>query len=625
LHTELLSNRAAIDAALAKLGVALTLTKKDETRAVPPMPAVMATARLERRLTAILAADVAGYSRLTSMDEEVTHVQLKEHLRIVVDPKINEHRGHVVKNTGDGMLAEFSSVVDALRCAVDVQRGMAERNAGVPQERRIEFRIGINVGDIIADTGDIFGDSVNVAVRLEGIAEPGGICVSGRVQEYAQGHLNVTFEDAGEQKLKNIVRPVRAYRVRLDNRANEARHALTLPDKPSIAVLPFQNMSGDAEQEYFADGIAEDIITMLSRSPSLFVIARNSSFTFKGRAVDVKQVARELGVRYVLEGSVRCSGNRVRVTGQLVEAESGNHLWAERYDRDLSDVFAVQDEITEAIAIAIIPRVAETERYRTVRKPPERLDAWEAYQRGRWHMGRPSAVDLEAAKTFFRRAIELDPNFAAAHASLAAAILTGVNVYQMPTLFEGLGEAIPAAKTAISLDPRDAVARGCIGFILILQGQLDSALAEAEQALSSTPNDPGAYHLLGATLIFLGQPKEGLGALRAAVRLDPHDPLMGLRSYHIACAHFLLREYEACAKAVRETIRTYPDHPLAHRLLAAALGEMGSVDEAKQELLKAIEIAPKSFDMYVRHRVPWMRPEDHEHMLDGLRKAGWTT
>jgi class 3 adenylate cyclase len=272
----------------------------------------MATARVERRLTAIFAADVVGYSRLTSMDEEGTHVRLKEHLRSLVAPKIHEHRGHVVKNTGDGMLAEFSSVVDAVRCALDVQRGMTERNADMPREKRIEFRIGINVGDVIIDDGDIFGDGVNVAVRLEGIAEPGGICVSGPVREYVQGRLDATLEDAGEQKLKNIDRPVRVYRVQLYYPTTEAKPVLDLPDKPSIAVLPFTNMSGDSEQEYFSDGVAEDIITMLSRSLSLFVVARNSSFTYKGRMVGVKQIASQLGVRYVLEGSVRRGGNRRR-------------------------------------------------------------------------------------------------------------------------------------------------------------------------------------------------------------------------------------------------------------------------------------------------------------------------
>src|SRR5205809_1843158 len=285
--------------------------------------------RVKRRLTAILAADVAGYSRLTGLDEEGTHAQLQDHLRSVVDPKIAEHRGRVVKNTGDGLLAEFSSVVDAVRCAVDVQRGMAERNTDVPQEKRIEFRIGINVGDVMIDRGDIFGDGVNVAARLEGLAEPGGICLSDDAHRQVRGKLELTSEDMGEQKLKNIAQPVRVYRVRPSGAAATTRPSLPLPDKPSIAVLPFENMSGDPEQGYFADGIVEEIITALSRFRQLFVIARNSTFTYKGRAVDVKQVGLELGVSYVLEGSVRKSGNRIRITGQLINASTGAHLWAE--------------------------------------------------------------------------------------------------------------------------------------------------------------------------------------------------------------------------------------------------------------------------------------------------------
>jgi adenylate cyclase len=317
-----------------------------------------------RRLTAILAADVAAYSRLMGVDEEGTHERLQAHLGELVNPKIAEHRGRVVKNTGDGFLAEFPSVVDAVRCAVEVQRGMAERNAGTPPEKRIEFRVGINLGDVIAEEHDIFGDGVNVAARLEALAEPGGICVSRMVRDNVRDKLVYAFEDMGEQLVKNIARPVRVYRVS-DIRGGHqipsapAMPTLPLPDKPSVAVLPFANMSHGPEQEFCADGIAEDIITALSRYPSLFVIARNSSFTYKGQAVDVKKVGRELGVRYVLEGSLRKAGSRIRVTAQLVEAETGNHVWAERYDRDLADIFAVQDEITEAVTIAVAPAIAD--------------------------------------------------------------------------------------------------------------------------------------------------------------------------------------------------------------------------------------------------------------------------
>ena len=355
----------------------------------------MATQRVERRLTAILASDVSGYSRLMGVDEEGTLARLKAHQRELVDPKVSEYRGRLVKSTGDGLLIEFASAVDAMRCAVDIQAAMTERNAAVPPEKRIEFRIGINVGDIIVDSDDIIGDGVNVAARLEGLAEPGGICVSGRVLEDAHGKLEITFEDAGEQRLKNIDRPVRVYRVR----ASSAQRAalVALPDKPSIAVLPFQNMSGDPEQEYFADGIVEDIITALSRYHSLFVIARNSSFTYKGRAVDVKQVGRELGVRYVLEGSVRKSADRVRVTGQLIDAATGAHLWADRFDGALKDIFDLQDDITLRVVGAIAPKLEQAEMSRALRKPTGSLDAYDHFLRGMWSFHKAAKDDIAEA------------------------------------------------------------------------------------------------------------------------------------------------------------------------------------------------------------------------------------
>src|SRR5438270_1667757 len=378
----------------------------------------MAEARVQRRLAAILAADVAGYSRLMGADEEGTLAALKELRRDFADPKIKEHRGRIVKTTGDGLLVEFASVVDAVRCAVEVQREMAARNAGVPEDRRVQFRIGINLGDIIKDGRDIYGDGVNVAARLEALAEPGGICVNRVVRDQVRDKLDFGFEDAGEQRVKNIARPLRVYHVRPGQVAGEAMSAaqplLALPDKPSLAVLPFTNMSGDPEQEFVSDGIAEDVISALSHYPLLFVIARNSTFTYKGRAVDVKQVGRELGVRYVLEGGVRKAGNRIRVTAQLIEAETGNHVWANRYDRDLADIFAVQDEITHALTTALTPAIADAELRRAIRKPPESLDAWAAYQRGLWHLSKANPDDDTIAQNYFRQAIDFDPAFAPA-------------------------------------------------------------------------------------------------------------------------------------------------------------------------------------------------------------------
>jgi adenylate cyclase len=408
-----------------------------------------------------------------------------------------------------------------------------------------------------------------------------------------------------------------------DPAGNAAAAAPAPPERPSIAVLPFTNMSGDPQQEYLADGMVEDITTLLSRSRSLFVLARNSSFTYKGRAVDVKQIARELGVRYVLEGSVRGGGDRVRITAQLIDAETGNHMWAERYDRAATDVFAVQDEITEAVAIAIEPAVAELERRRTIRKRPESLGAWEAYQRGLWHLGRIGKEDNAAAQSFLRRAIDADPSFAPAHAELAHAIQLEASLYQTRTIADALDEALAAAKRAISLDPLDASGHKSMGLALLGRGDREGALAQARQALALSPNYATAHQLLGTTLIFSGEPREGLEALRQAMRLDPYDPVHYLRLAHVVPAHYFLHEYEAAIAAAKETLQHYPDHPWLGRWLPAALAQAGRLDEARQALQQAIVRFPRSFDLYARQRVPWFRPEDHAHMLEGLRKAGW--
>jgi len=579
-----------------------------------------------RRLAAILAADVAGYSRLIGADEGGTLQALKAIRAELIDPKIATHNGRLVKTTGDGLLVEFGSVVDALRCATEVQAGMAERNANVPTpaDKRIEFRIGINMGDIVVEDGDIFGDGVNVAARLEGLAEPGGICVSARVQEDAAGKLDLAFEDLGEQVLKNIVRPIRAYRIATGAAPATAvaTPALPLPDKPSVAVLPFTNMSADPDQEFFADGIAEDVITALSRYPSLFVIARNSCFTYKGRTVDVKKIGRELGVRYVLEGSLRKSGNRIRVTAQLVEAESGKHVWAERYDRDLADIFALQDEITEAVAIAIVPAIAEAEQQRAMRKPPGSLDAWAAYQRGLWHLSKYTVDDIQLAEKFFRRAIDLDPTFSGGYGSLAGALGQAADLLTRG-LPETLNLAEALARQAIALDGADAGAHAQLGTALYRRGDYEGGRFEAERALAISPNLAGARSVLGQTLIFSGRPEEGVTVLRTSIRLDPRGPGLGTRLMQIALGLYLCRKYEDAVEAAKQAIRSYPNIPNTYRWLAAALGQMGQTAEANEALQKAIAIAPAQFDMYVRGRVPWMRPEDHAHMLEGLCKAGW--
>lgn len=583
--------------------------------------AIRMAERVERRLAAILAADVVGYSRLMGADEQGTLGQLRSVRAGLVDPKIAEHRGRIVKTTGDGLLVEFGSVVDALRCAAEWQHGMAGLKAGTA-DGRFEFRIGINVGDVVVEDGDIFGDGVNVAARLETLAEPGGICVSARVQEDATGRLDLIFEDMGEQVLKNIARPVRAYRVRLSGAAAAGaaskvapdEFALALPDKPSIAVLPFQNMSGDPEQEFFADGVAEDIITALSRYPSLFVIARNSSFSFRERGADAKQVGRDLGVRYVLEGSLRKSGSRVRVTAQLVEAETGKHVWAERYDRDLADIFTVQDEITSATTIAIAPAIADAEQQRAMRKPPASLDAWGAYQRGMWHLGKASADDNALAHTFFQRAVDLDPMFASGYIGLSA-VLSRTKGTQ--------GEEEALARRAVALDGGDAEAHARLSLALVARGDHAGACAQAERGLALCPNLAAAHGALGVALAYSGRPRDGLAALEQCIRLDPRSPSLVNRLTQLALAHYFCGDYEATLEAAKRASRSFPDFPSPYRWAAAALGALGRTAEAKAALQKAIAVSPEAFDFQVLERPPWFRPQEHEHMLDGLRKAGW--
>ena len=434
----------------------------------PGQRCVLSDEHVERRLAAILAADVAGYSRLMGANEEGTLAQLKSIRRALVDPTISAHRGRIVKTTGDGMLVEFASAVDAMRNAFAIQRGMAERNTAVPQDQRIEFRVGIHVDDVIFDENDIFGDGVNIAARLEGIAEPGGIYISDDAYRQVRGKVDIACDDMGPQPLKNIAEPMRAWRVRLTGESPSAAQsgsavgqsqALPLPDKPSIAVLPFQNMSGDPEQEYFADGIVEDIITALSRFKALFVIARNSSFTYKGRAIDVKQVGRELGVRYVLEGSVRKAANRVRITGQLIDSSTGGHLWADRFDGGLDDIFNLQDQVTESVVGAIAPAVETAEIARGKRKPTESLDAYALYLRGSARLYQFAGLQANAeALRLFNSAIKLDPDFASAYGRAASLYAFAKGYGWISGTPTEIAEVARLAQRAVELGKDDAIA-----------------------------------------------------------------------------------------------------------------------------------------------------------------------
>ena len=582
----------------------------------------MAGERVQRRLTAILAADIAGYSRLMGADEEGTLAQLKAHRHALLDPKIEEHQGRIVKTTGDGMLAEFASVVDALRCAIEIQRGMLERNADVPQERRIEFRVGINVGDIIIDGGDIYGDGVNVAARLEGLAEPGGICVSGRVQEDARGKLDIAFEDAGEQQLKNIAWPVRVYRVRLSGEAAQSRPALALPDKPSIAVLPFTNMSGDPEQDYFADGMTEDIITGLSRARWLFVIARNSSFAYKGRSTDVKQVAHELGVRYVLEGSVRKVGERVRISAQLAEGTSGRQLWAKRYDRELSDIFAMQDEITETIIGAVEPELGKVERRRSAGKRPDNLDAWDLYQRGMSHLYEYTKDDLQRARQYFAQAIARDPQLGPAHSGLAETYYyEGVYGFA-DSISDNREKALAPALRAVVLDAEDAGAHCTLGRAYYMRRAYDAAFRELKTALELNPSLALAHYGLGATLVFSGRAEEGIPYLTAAMRLSPHDPNMGSFLVRLADAAYFLKRYEEAAEWARRALQQPNFQWSRYTVLIAALAQLGRLDEARNCIQELQVKRPNTSLAFVRETHLFGDTASFAHYLGGLRMAG---
>jgi adenylate cyclase len=574
-----------------------------------------------RRLAAILAADIVGYSRLMGLDEAGTAQALRAH-RAVADPLIAGHSGRVFKTTGDGLLIEFGSVVGAVECALRLQELAAERNAAVASERRMEWRIGIHIGDVLIESDDILGDGVNIAARLEGIAEPAGICISEDAFRQVRGKVEAEFADLGEQTLKNIARPLRVYSVRPAS-ASEPRVAppagLPLPDKPSVAVLPFANMSSDAEQEFFADGIAEDVITALSRYPSLFVIARNSSFTYKGRAVDVKEIGRELGVRYVLEGSLRKAGNRIRVTAQLVEAETGKHVWAERYDRELTDIFAVQDEITEAVTIAIAPAIADAELHRALRKPPESLDAWAAYQRVLWHLGKATARDYGMAKEFFRRAIDLDPNFPDGYCGLATAEIRAAGTFRRGNLAEAQRSAERRAHFAVALDGNNPFAHSCLSFALFGRGDHRGAWAEADRAVVLSPNLASGYFQRGTALIYSGRPQEGLKDLQTSLRLEPRGSNLAINLHHVAVGLYFSRAHDNAVDAAQYLVRSFPEYPPSYRWLAAAFGQLGCVEGAKEAVEKAMAMTSPPF---VRERAAWYRPEDHAHLLEGLRKAG---
>ena len=586
-----------------------------------------------RKLIAVVYADMVGYSRLIGLDDVGTLERLRALRRNLIDPAIQEHGGRIVQTGGDSLLIVFDSIDGAVRCAVQMQQQVPLHDGDQPPDRAIRFRVGINIGDAIADGTDLHGDAVNVAARLQAECPPGGICVSRSVRDHVRGRLDLAFEELGPLILRNIDRPVEAFVLRLGAGATTPKSVerslvhntgepLPLPGKPSIAVLAFANMSGDLEQEYFSDGIADDIITELSRSRLLFVIARNSSFSYKGRAVDVRQVARELGVRYVLEGSVRRGGERVRVSAQLIDADAGIHVWAERYDRKLTDVFAVQDEITNAVTIAIEPAIADAEQRRALRKPPETLGAWEAYQHGLWHIVRFTSSGNERAREFFERAIALDPTFAPAYVKLAITWMSEPG-YGIRSLPEAARIATSWAEKALEIDADDAEAQSFLAYVGILTGRGEEAWQRISIALASNPNSHSANGIKGLFLVFNGQPAEGREALLMALRLNPHDVRSATYLTQIATAHYFERNYTSAVAAAKRAVARHVLYPQSYRWMAAALGQLGRFDEAREALRQAMDVSPAQFDLHVRGRPVWYGPDDYEHMLDGLRKAGW--
>ncbi|WP_246738563.1 adenylate/guanylate cyclase domain-containing protein [Bradyrhizobium sp. CCBAU 051011] len=591
----------------------------------------MSSEHVERRLAAILAADVAGSCRLIGIDEEGTLARLKALRRTIFDPKIAEHHGRIVKNTGDGALAEFASVVDAVRCADEIQRGVAEQNIDVPQIKRIEFRIGIHVGDIIVEENDIFGDGVNIAVRLEGIAEPGGISISDDVRRQIRGKVDVTFEDLGSQSLKNIAEPMRVWRVPY-GRAVPAvptrlrvDDALALPDKPSIAVLPFTNLSSDPEQEYFADGMVDDIITALSHFKALFVIARNSSFTYKGRAVDVKQVGRELGVRYVLEGSVRKAANRVRITGQLVDTATGAHLWAERFDGGLSDVFDLQDQVTESVVGAIAPAVEKAEIERAKRKPTDSLDAYAIYLRGlaRFYQFAGRQANDEALR-LFNSAIEIDPDFASAYARAASCYAYAKGNGWISGTPSEIAEVTRLAQRAVELGKDDAMALAASGWALAhIVRDLEAGAGLIDRAVVLNSNLAEAWFYGGWVKNYLGEPEPAIERFARAMRLSPFDPRASAARAGTAHAHFFLGRYAEAASWVAMALQDNPDYQPGLRIAAPSNAMAGRPEQAHQAVARLRQLNPTLRVSTLKDVVgPFRRAEDLLRWEEGLRQAG---
>lgn len=599
-----------------------------------------------RKLAAILAADVVGFSRLTGVDEERTLARLRALRSDVIDPTISVHRGRIVKRTGDGFLAEFRSVVDAVRCAIEVQTAMVERNAGLPAARRIELRIGVHLGDVVEESdGDLMGDGVNIAARLEGIAQPGAICLSEDAYRQVKSRLDLAISDLGEKRLRNIADPIRVYSLQVgmasqakpptsSNSAQSGEPSLApaqpetpwiaaanLATKPAIAVLPFDNMSGDPAQEYFSDGLTEDIITLLSAWRSFPVIARNSSFAFKKQSRDIRLIARELSARYVLEGSVRKSADRIRVTAQLIDAEVGHHLWAKKFDGSQDDIFALQDEITLQIVSSVEPELEKAELKKMETSRPSSMRAWDYYLRGRELLHAFTPADNLAARDMFERAIELDPQYSDAFAGLS-------HTYQREILFETTDDraavqakALELARRAVALDNESSIAHQALGGAFIWCNQHADSIAETRIAVQLNPSNIAAWLALGNRLDIIGESAEGVPILEKTLQRNPRDPHNHIYYGQLARAYINARDYDKALGLLREAVRLQPDFPNTYHILAICLGHLGRVEEARAAAQRCEQLRPG----FLTKRAHWniyVDPDANAHLTEGLRKAG---
>jgi len=627
----------------------------------------MATERVKRKLTAILSADVEGYSRLMGEDEAAT-VRTITAYRETLSGLIQQYRGRVVDSPGDNLLAEFASVVDAVQCAVEVQEVLKLKNAELPGDRRMQFRIGINLGDVIEEGDRIYGDGVNIAARIEGLAEGGGICIAGSAYEQIENKLALGYEYLGEHTVKNISKPIRVYRVPMESRAaTEVRKekraglrqraalvlvavliigagvaavwnfylrrspasmgaasgekmAFPLPDKPSIAVLPFTNMSGDPMQEYFSDGITEDIITGLSKIPRLFVIARNSTFTYKNKPVKIQQAGRELGVRYVLEGSVQKSGKRIRITAQLIDASTEQHLWSERYDRDLKDIFALQDEITMKIMTALQVKLTEGEQARLFGKGTTNLQAYEKVLQGMEHLRRLNIVGNVQARELFEEAIALDPEYSTAYALLAQTHLLDVWLGSSKSPDKSIEKSAELVQKALALDDTLALTHTLWSHIYRLKRQHDKAVAEGERAVALNPNGADAHANFAPILFSAGKPEQALAMIKKAIRLNPFPP--NIYFLHLGSAYLNTGQYEEAITAYKKALIGEPDNLFAHLSLVATYSFLGRNEEARAEAEEVRRVAPKFSLDYFEKINPAKNRVDLERYIDALRKAG---